>query len=170
MNRLAPPVLAEQTITVRSAQTTAMHSSIVGHSHSAADMQAVVVEAQGAAWYAAEVSAVGRQGLLPKLDVVLLVNHFLRGQLRLHTRLPRRRPALLEQLKAALPPPAIKQQQRYLALLDGMASFMAMQVGGLPDGAHAAFKEYAVDAVTARMLSVRPQTPLPCHLQPHREP
>lgn len=116
-------------------------------------------------WQSAEVSPVGRQGLLPKLDVVLLVNHFLRSQLRLHTRLPQRRLALLEQLKAVLPPPADKQQQQYMALLEGTASFVAMQAGGMPDGAHAAFKEYAVDAITARMVSVRPQTLLPRQLE-----
>lgn len=115
-----------------------------------------MVEAQSGMWQAAEVSLIGRQGLLPKLDVMLLVNHFLRLQLRLNTHLPQHRPALLEQLKAALPPPATKEQQQYLALLEGTVSFVAMQVGGMADGAHAAFKEYAVDAVTARLLPVRP--------------
>lgn len=119
-------------------------------------LQAFVVEAQTSSWQTAEVSALARQGLLPKLDVVLLVNHFLKSQLKLKPKLPQRRPALIEKVKAVLPRPAGKQQRKYASLLQGTLSFVAMQVGGMPDGAHAPFKEYAVDAVTARMQPVRP--------------
>lgn len=117
-------------------------------------LQAIVVEAQDTQWQAAEVSPVGRQGLLPKLDVVLLVNHFLRTQLGLSAGLPSRKPALLEQVKSLLPPPATSEQKKYVDLLEGTLGFVTLQVGGMPDGAHAAFKDYAVDAVTARLISV----------------
>lgn len=127
-------------------------------------VQAFVVEAQTTSWQTAEISALGRQGLLPKLDVVLLVNHFLKTQVRLKPTLPQRRPAMVEQLRSVLPRLAGKQQQEYASLLQGTLSFVAMQVGGMPDGAHAPFKEYAVDAVTARMLPVCPSVVLaaPC--------
>eukprot|EP00892_Ulva_mutabilis_P006819 jgi/Ulvmu1/4509/UM002_0235.1 len=131
----------------------ALDAAAIGKSVKAGRLQqAFVIEAQTTSWQTVEVSAMGRQGLLPKLDVVLLINFFLNSQVKLKPKLPQRRPELVERLKALLPKPANKQQRQYASLLQGTLSFVAMQVGGRPDGAHAPFKEYAVDAVTARVL------------------
>lgn len=111
-----------------------------------------------------EVSGVGFHGLLPKLDFFMLAEHFFRIDGRSQIRLPWRMTPLLSAVQAGL---SQLDTGKYGDKLLGMLSFLGMQVGGNPDGAHAAFKDYAVDAVTAR-VGVRTHTHIHASLLPER--
>ena len=119
-------------------------------------LQALVLEIQsmaskaagGAAEAPVEVSGVGFHGLLPKLDFFMLAEYFFRIDAKMSVQLPWRPTPLLRAVKAGL---SNVNSGKYGDKLLGMLSFLGMQVGGNPDGAHAAFKDYAVDAVTARI-------------------
>jgi hypothetical protein len=121
-------------------------------------MQALVVEIQrleqgnNDTWEGVELSGVGTQGLLPKLDLWMLPAHFFPLDAGAKVSLPYRRTPLLDTVQAALPRERLDGFRQPLL---GMLSFLGMQLGGNPDGAHAAFKGYAVDAVTARLGTVR---------------
>ena len=95
-----------------------------------------------------EVSGVGAHGLLPKLDFFMLAEYFFRVEARVPVQLPWRPTPLLSAVKAGL---SKVDSGKYGGKLLGMLSFLGMQVGGNPDGAHAAFKDHAVDAVTVRV-------------------
>jgi Gaa1-like, GPI transamidase component len=106
-----------------------------------------------------EVTGLGHDGLLPKLDLFMLAEHSFRVAGGARTRLPA--PASLSSL---LPPRAAElikfwQQslhkqlpgsQRYLEKLAQLASFVGRQASGVAGGAHAECKRYGVDAVTVR--------------------
>lgn len=107
-----------------------------------------------------EISGVGFHGLLPKLDFFMLAEYFFRIDARAKVQLPWRPTPLLQAVQTGL---SKVDTGKYGDKLLGMLSFLGMQVGGNPDGAHAAFKDYAVDAVTAR-IGVRAHCPAPVTL------
>lgn len=134
-----------------------------------------------------EVSGMGFNGLLPKLDFFMLAEYFFRMDARAQIKVPWRPTPLLSAVRfvlnwskealndlpsswAAYGPVKEVQKQlgtgKYRDQLLGTLSFLGMQVGGNPDGAHAAFKDYAVDAVTARVgvLSLSSQLVFLCHV------
>jgi hypothetical protein len=118
--------------------------------------QAIVLEADRVTPSRLEVAAVGWAGQLPKLDMVHLLQQAsftLQGvTLQPSWEVLRWPTAVGDWLASKLP---VSQQsaavRAYASKLSHLFGFMRQQAIGVPTGPHAAFKEYMVDAATAKL-------------------
>jgi hypothetical protein len=128
-------------------------------------LQAVVLELSSGDLSSVDVSAIGFDGLLPKLDLFMLAEMYFRVCGATHcsdTFLPG--PATFHELLEVFSPTLAARSKSLLGAIDkavpgiqGLAdklarlcTFVALQASGLPQGAHAAGKPYGVDSVTVR--------------------
>lgn len=129
--------------------------------------QAIVLELHTGQLSEFEVSGIGFDGLLPKLDLFMLADFSFRysgaaritlpGLSSFQDLLPPKMAAFLQpwmhKLEAAVP-----GSEEYLGKLARLLSFVGRQARGVPDGAHSPCKAFSVDAVTVRSTpgQVRP--------------
>lgn len=108
---------------------------------------------------ALEISTIGTDGLLPKLDLYLLIDFYFRrfGRSALSLPGPRSPRDLLPPSWEPTVVPWLQAVSRhfpgseaYLDKLTALLRFVAQQASGVPDGTHAVCKQWGLDAVTAR--------------------